>query len=57
MCNRKENDMGDIDEKVVTETVGHKIGRAVGTLFAYILAGCVCATVVALTVKFIMWLF
>lgn len=35
----------------------NKVGRAIGSLFAYVTAGCVCATAVALTVKFIMWLF
>jgi len=39
------------------EDKARKVGQAVGTLFAYIVAGCISATAVALTVKFIMWLF
>ena len=39
------------------EEKARKVGHAVGTLFAYVVAGCISATAVALTVKFIMWLF
>lgn len=45
--------MGDNE---VQETA-NKVGRAIGHLFAYVVAGCISATAVVLTVKFIMWLF
>lgn len=38
------------------ETLATKCGRWLGTLTACCLATCVAAVVVALTVKFIMWL-
>lgn len=49
--------MEDKEKNITTVETATKIGRAIGTLFAYIVAGCICATAVALTVKFIMWLF
>lgn len=49
--------MENKEKSITTVETATKIGRAIGSLFAYIVAGCISATAVALTVKFIMWLF
>lgn len=46
-----------VESRRTPEVAANKLGQAIGTLFAYIVAGCVCTVLVALTVKFIMWLF
>ena len=40
-----------------SNAAAHKVGQIIGYAFASILVGCVSAVVVALTGKFILWLF
>jgi hypothetical protein len=38
------------------ETRAQKLGRTVGSLFAYVVAGCMCAIVLAITIKLVGWI-
>lgn len=39
------------------KTCGAKIGQFLGSLFACCIGACICAAAVALTIRFIMWVF
>lgn len=45
-----------MDENRKEETFEYKLGRRVGVIFAYVIAGCVASVAVGLTIKFLQWL-
>lgn len=51
-----EDNYADVDMQT-KEKPEYKLGHKIGTLFAYVIYGCGVAIVVALTIKFITWLF
>ena len=45
------------ENAVMEEKKTNKVAAFIGSAFAYVIGACVTAVTVALTVKFIMWLF
>lgn len=45
-----------MDKNQKEESFEYKLGRRVGVILAYVIAGCVTSVAVGLTIKFLQWL-